>query len=140
MKKIGEVDDGVFDWMIVLDQKRKQKEALRESRANSQQISQSQVALGTPTGQDQSPTKTSISVQGARMSNFAIASPVGEIRPSEIVSPNQSTQQSPIVQSNERPVESRNSKLQLPIVEEQAAPPPPKKKFNLFSCCMKTKD
>jgi hypothetical protein len=28
---LGEIDDGVFDWMIILDQKRKQKELLKEA-------------------------------------------------------------------------------------------------------------
>ncbi|KAJ3261817.1 casein kinase I [Boothiomyces macroporosus] len=42
--RIGEIDDGVFDWMIVLDQKRKQKEQLRETERLQREIAHSQPA------------------------------------------------------------------------------------------------
>ncbi|KAJ3325982.1 casein kinase I [Boothiomyces sp. JEL0866] len=42
--KIGEIDDGVFDWMVVLDQKRKQKEQLRETERLQREMAQSQQA------------------------------------------------------------------------------------------------
>ncbi|KAJ3277086.1 casein kinase I [Terramyces sp. JEL0728] len=40
----GEIDDGVFDWMVVLDQKRKQKEQLRENERLQREMAQSQQA------------------------------------------------------------------------------------------------
>jgi hypothetical protein len=153
LKKIGEIDDGVFDWMIVLDQKRKQKEGLRETEKQDNVGRESGKVLHPNAGS--SPLRQSGSKPLNISQNQLPQSPSQLVRrPSDTRQENSSGKDlSPISPSTNnlhptgrpstRGAQVKGTSSQLQNIEEQEekkSAAKKKKRFNLFSCCKSSKD
>ena len=104
------MDDGVFDWMIVLDQKRKQKEALRDAEKLEGKASR----RGSQANVDVSPTRASQAVRPSASAQVVPAATSGNT--SQQQSPNQG------VYNSRRPSEIRHDNPS--VAKEQKDPSP----------------
>jgi hypothetical protein len=144
--KIDEIDDGIFDWMIILDQKRKQKETLREADRTARAQEKGTVqhcdaeALASPLNQ--------YSVSQARPSVATNKNHQIQRRPSanpELrVEISHSNADSPTVPTVPTVLKAVNEEHQpKPSDPQPDESKPKKKKFSLFSCfysCLSSKE
>jgi hypothetical protein len=126
LTKLGEIDDGLFDWMIVLDTKKKQKDQMREAekvnRAKQEaiEIDIPQSNLASPIGRVISPSSNL-----AVYSSPSRADPLEDKRNSRLKPTEQVPQTGAEITPNLRPQE-----------QQQPIAPVKKKSWwkKLFSC------
>ncbi|KAJ3052246.1 casein kinase I, partial [Rhizophlyctis rosea] len=80
LSRIGEVDDGVFDWMIVMDQQRKEKERQREAEREARRAQREREQYAAQT----SGTNLASSASNLASSSLNPASPLSPTLPSQL--------------------------------------------------------
>jgi hypothetical protein len=134
---MNEIDDGVFDWMLILDFKRRQREMLREDRA----ARESQL----PPQKDVTPTNVTIPQPQDLLSPSLPQPHQGPLSPVSTNGVFNTPARATMEPSNEN--ENTNNTHSLPVEpkttqephRQQTAPPKKKKKWwqKLFAICRK---
>jgi hypothetical protein len=133
LTKIGETDDGVFDWMTILDQKRKLKEAQREAEKAARE--QDGTNAGTVTGMTNVEHQVA-STPSSPAVRQSIVSPANTAQAVFGDAKRISTTQKPIKDEQATPLSA--AKSPQPSSQPAASPPAPAPKKRLgwfFSCC-----
>jgi hypothetical protein len=134
LARIGEIDDGVFDWMLQLDHKRRQKELLREADRAAKE------------SQPREFNGTNLTITPQEVLSPSVPHPhQGPLTP---VSTNAlaSTPANPTFEVNETQNTHQTQAIPTaaPVIEQLQKEPPPKKKKKwwkrLFMICRSTKE
>jgi hypothetical protein len=132
LAKIGETDDGVFDWMTILDQKRKLKEAQKEAEKAARE--QDGTNAGTVTGMTNVEHQVA-STPSAPAVRQSLVSPANTAQAVFGDAKRISTTQKPIKDEQAAPLSSAKSPQPTQPATSPSAPVPKKKSKWFFSCC-----